>query len=401
MGLRQTRQKDLLDGSEWLRTVVQHYQKKRNGVSGYECFLTEPAEVVRKPDKGDALRHDNGDGGGGETATSGGGGRGGDCCDGGGGVQVRYTFQAEGVRLTRVNIRFRNSKEQMQEVHWVVKSASAHREGRAAIQAILHEAKVFSSLLPDTQKFLASKKNGRARYLLNIPDLVFQERRCESGHVTRCHLVIEDVTKTKHCSLIEMPQMEGGLSIAQFRVFLGTLAQFHAVGLAWNIATKDDSIMDSFPFLNSPDPDLSSIAERERLLIMYDKLLRWQQRLHPKNKDCQQRTKLFNMMHSTSNNIWRTSLQSDMCDSLGGLCLGPILPCELMFQYERPAAAVTSLFEFCTNPTYMNDFDLLSEEEKRRMQELKECPPAPVCAAVTSCHRVHFGLICRDVRSHT
>ena len=90
---------------------------------------------------------------------------------------------------------------------------------------------------------------------------MFQERRREGDGVA---LIVEDVTKTKHCSPIEFPQMLRGLSVGSFRVFLGTLAQLHAVGLAWNGAKSD--YLDSFPFLHRPDPDLASIAERERLL---------------------------------------------------------------------------------------------------------------------------------------
>ena len=31
---------------------------------------------------------------------------------------------------------------------------------------------------------------------------------------------------------------------------MGTLAQFHAVGIAWSLGTRDDSILDLFPFLH-------------------------------------------------------------------------------------------------------------------------------------------------------
>ena len=48
MGLKQTRHKDVLDGSEWLRAAVQHHQKRRGAgaVATFECFLTEPSVVV-------------------------------------------------------------------------------------------------------------------------------------------------------------------------------------------------------------------------------------------------------------------------------------------------------------------------------------------------------------------
>jgi hypothetical protein len=33
------------------------------------------------------------------------------------------------------------------------------------------------------------------------------------------------------------------MSLSQFKVFLGTLAQFHAVGISWNLAKRDDSAL--------------------------------------------------------------------------------------------------------------------------------------------------------------
>ena len=417
MGLRQTRHKDMLDGSEWLRTAVQHHQKRRGAgaVSSFESFLTEPFVVVanedgalRLLDQEDEEGDEGGGGGGGldERAAAGQKRRRRHRCS----AAVRYAYQDGGVRLTKANVRFRNSKQKLQEVHWVVKSAGVQREGTAAVQNLTHEAKVFASLLPEAQKFLAGKGNPRCKYLLNIPDFVFQERRREGGNAA---LAIEDVTKTKRCSPIEFSQMLRGLNLGSFRVFLGTLAQFHAVGLAWNISKSDS--LDSFPFLNRPDPDFSSIAERERLLIMYDKLLRWRLRMRPRDKAaCQRRAKLFRLMRSASNDIWRTSARADKCDSLGGLCLGPVVPCELMFQHERTAATnvtltgeaaeaatVTSMFEFCTNPTYINGLDLLSEEDRRRLRQLRDCPPPPppppVCAALPCLARVHFGLVVREL----
>ena len=41
------------------------------------------------------------------------------------------------------------------------------------------------------------KKNQRARYLLNVPDLIHHERLQQNGKVVRCHLITEDVSETK------------------------------------------------------------------------------------------------------------------------------------------------------------------------------------------------------------
>ncbi len=43
MGGRQSKSGgNLLEGSAWLRTVVQHHQKRRQGVSGFDSFIIEP-----------------------------------------------------------------------------------------------------------------------------------------------------------------------------------------------------------------------------------------------------------------------------------------------------------------------------------------------------------------------
>ena len=163
MGLKQTRHKDVLDGSEWLRSAVLYHQKKRGGgaVASFECFLTEPSVVVANQDVTLRLldEEDEGSGGGKDRRK-----RHHRCSS-----AVRYSYQDGGIRLSKANVRFRNSKQQLQEVHWVVKAAGAHREGRAAVQNLTHEAKVFASLLQEAHKFLAAKRNPRCKYLLNIP----------------------------------------------------------------------------------------------------------------------------------------------------------------------------------------------------------------------------------------
>ena len=55
------------------------------------------------------------------------------------------------------------------------------------------------------------------------------------------------------------------------------------------------------------------------------------------------------------------------------------------FQSERP---FTNFFEFCTNPSYMPD-----------LQEESNCAgqTSPLCAAITTGHRVHYGNILREL----
>ena len=53
--------------------------------------------------------------------------------------------------------------------------------------------------------------------------------------------------------------------MGQFKVLLGTLAQFHAVGIAWTLGSKDDSLLDLFPFLHKTDSEDNIIRCKEHL----------------------------------------------------------------------------------------------------------------------------------------
>ena len=89
MGVRVSKQEqDALEGSEWLRSVVQTHWKKRNSgsVSRFESFLIEPAQIFSDE-------------------------------------EGEISVQESGIRLTQVKVCFRNNKEQPQEVKWIVKSS--------------------------------------------------------------------------------------------------------------------------------------------------------------------------------------------------------------------------------------------------------------------------------------
>ena len=51
--------------------------------------------------------------------------------------------------------------------------------------------------------------------------------------LSRCHIVLEDITKTKKCLPLSSDRTLSGLPLGHFKVFLATLAQFHAAGIAW------------------------------------------------------------------------------------------------------------------------------------------------------------------------
>ncbi len=173
-------------------------------------------------------------------------------------------------------------------------------------------------LIAELRAFLSAKSHPRARFLLNVPDLVHQERkfRDDGGNngLSRCLLVLDDVTYSKRCSPPDFAALESGLRLRETRVLLATLAQFHAVGLAWKLGgrcgAKDESssstalaflLREAGPGLGDAvrrggttkeddggghccecgDCDACAVAE---LLDMYERFLRWRQRIRRNNR---------------------------------------------------------------------------------------------------------------------
>jgi hypothetical protein len=359
-----------MDGSAWLRTVVQHHQKRhRQGVSGFDSFTIEPFHTDR-----------------------------------------------HGSEHFRVTISFRNSKGRAVQVYWIVKASQTVENGddngvivsnatrqstttetiasSANILVLNHEIRVYTELLSEIIKYLTTKKNQRARYLLNVPDLIFHDRVQRAGKVTRCHLVTEDVSETKRCTPLKLGRIIRGLSLGQFKVLLGTLAQFHAVGIAWSLGTKDDSMLDLFPFLHkTASPE--EVKKRNGHLEMYSRLLE----LHFEPESRQRR--LFKELYSRSNELLNAdTLKKDMCDVFGGLCLGPAMANEVMFQYE------TDFFDLCGVGGANNIiWHSISEEDNGAKKDEDNAEDdddviSPICAAVTTCHRVHFGHILRELATY-
>ena len=127
--------------------------------------------------------------------------------------------------------------------------------------------------------------------------------------------------------------------MGQFKVLLGTLAQFHAVGIAWSQGTRDDSMLDLFPFL-ARKPTPAEKKARKMHLEMYGRLL------EANYKDPNHRKRvLYSELMNKSGDLLDQSLTSEkMCDRFGGLCLGTVMAREVMFQYEQD---LSSLFDFC------------------------------------------------------
>ena len=327
MGVRVSKhEQDALEGSEWLRSVVQLYWKKRNSgsVARFESFTIEPAQVFNDEES-------------------------------------EISAQESGIRLTQVKVCFRNSKEQPQEVKWIVKSSAA--ENPKSVAWLQHEVKINSAFLPELKKFLLGKKNPRAKLLLNIPDFIHQE----SG-IDKVYLVLENVIKTKKCQPLSSFSMETGLTFTEFKTFLGTLAQFHAVGLAYSIGKDPQNI----PHFLHKNPQSNALLcddrdERDQLFANYERILKL---AHKKKlakfsqEELRRRIKLLNMLKSRAESILGDSEDHNSNSHsnnkrIEGLCLGPVLPCEVMFQVDQMLL--------------------------------------PVCAAVNTCHRVHWGNIIKEV----
>lgn len=277
--------------------------------------------------------------------------------------------------MYRVEIHFRNIKDDPQEVNWIVKCAQTDTECMAediqllqqsSVSSLNHEIKVCTALLPDIKKFLASQKNSRAKFLLNLPDLVHHERGLGS-----CYVVLEDVSKTKNCRNITESQKQDGLNLGQFKVFLGTLAQFHAAGIAWNLASKDESMLDLYPFLHTDECKYEK-PELDRLLDMYGSLLRIRD-----PPDLHRRLQCLEEFRSNSPDLLSDSLRQDMRDNFGCLALGSTFPTEVMFQYEK---------------SYDGLFELAGDGQVVDVVE-----SSPLCAALTTLKNCHYGHIVRDL----
>ena len=51
------------------------------------------------------------------------------------------------------------------------------------ITRLNHEIRVYTEVLTEIGKFLSNKRNQRARYLLNVPDLIYHDRQHSQGKV--------------------------------------------------------------------------------------------------------------------------------------------------------------------------------------------------------------------------
>lgn len=66
-----------------------------------------------------------------------------------------------------------------------------------------------------------------------------------------------------------------------------------------------------------------------RLFEMYERLIVWQEKSDP---NFVQRLKIMDLLKEQMSDLLAVSLTADLCDPLGSLCLGNLLPSEVMFQ---------------------------------------------------------------------
>ena len=92
------------------------------------------------------------------------------------------------------------------------------------------------------------------------------------------------------------------------------------------------------------------------------------------------------MLLAQADDLLYDNLKQDMCDVLGSVCLGAIMGNEVMFQYEN-----SKFFDLCgvggANNIIWNN--VISDKNNGSDEDSTHL--SPICAAVTTCHRVHFG----------
>ena len=90
-----------------------------------------------------------------------------------------------------------------------------------------------------------------------------------------------------------------------------------------------------------------------------------------------QRQLFKELVETFKDELFRDTLKQDMCDPLGGLCLGTPTPHEIMYQYE------TNFFDLCGVGGANIIWHSVNEDDK--MNESDD--DVPICAAVTTVHR--------------
>ena len=96
-------------------------------------------------------------------------------------------------------------------------------------------------------------------------------------------------------------------------------------------------------------------------------------------------------MENYKDELFRDTLKQDMCDPLGGLCLGTPTPHEIMYQYE------TNFFDLCGVGGANIIWHSVNEDDKMNDSDEND---VPICAAVTTVHRVHYGHLLKELSDY-
>ena len=94
----------------------------------------------------------------------------------------------------KVSVGFLNSKNQPQSVNWIVIFGT-----RSPQSPVSSEIEVRTTFIPDLHRFLASSSYKRAKFLFNIPELIYHEEKIV-GQIHKQYLVLEDIQITKKCN---------------------------------------------------------------------------------------------------------------------------------------------------------------------------------------------------------
>ena len=156
---------DVLGSTAWAREVLTGYQKKRRGISqlvpltsyfkGNILGITKFCNFSFEPI--------------------------GSSCDG---QEERH----------KISIGFLNAKSQPQTVNWILILGVRTPQS----ESVGSEIKVRTTFITDLQTFLSSSSYKRAKFLLNIPELVYHEERV-LGKIKKLFLVLENIEITKKC----------------------------------------------------------------------------------------------------------------------------------------------------------------------------------------------------------
>ena len=267
---------DLLSNTAWVREVVTGHQKKRRGISKFCNFSFEHV---------------------------------GESSDG-------------GEECHKITVQFLNSKSQPQSVNWMVihGPSSPH-------SPLSSEIKTRRTFLPDLITFLSSCQYKRAKYLVNIPELIYHEEKMTGQGSSTQYLVIENIQVTKKCDPCPPYLVQAGLDLTHLNLVLSTLAQYHAVSIAWKQSLGDDSILDIYPHLSRPPCSNISTQRCKDLLALYHKVL-----LKKHNQSLPERLeKKLRYVESISDCLSEPS-EDDMNSVLGTVGLGAVTPLHIAFQ---------------------------------------------------------------------